>query len=164
LSRALAEVFTNNFTDTVADMEPRSGGQHDKPIPITPSADRQRRVPKARVDVFPDRSGASEANAGLAGALRQDCPAVMFSSSSCGEGEGGATKQARPSQAICRECEEVLQELSGVITGVMINAQLLGWKLPPYSHLKRPVHEIERSVHRGAELLRRLLQRCNRGN
>jgi hypothetical protein len=54
----------------------------------------------------------------------------------------------------------MLHELSNVITGVLTNAQLLGWKLPPYSHLKRSVRELERGAQRSGELLRRLKERC----
>jgi len=81
-------------------------------------------------------------------------------SSSCGDGEGHATKKACPSCFGCSDCAEVLHELSNVMTGVLTNAQVLGWKLPPYSHLKRPVREMERNAQRGGELLKRLVNRC----
>jgi len=44
------------------------------------------------------------------------------------------------------------------MTLVLMNAQVVGWKLPPYSHLKRSVREIERSAQRGGELLKDLLR------
>jgi hypothetical protein len=80
-------------------------------------------------------------------------------SSSCGDGEGHA-KKACPSYFGCSDCEEVLHQLSNVMTGVLTNAQMLGWKLPPYSHLKRPVREMERNAQRCGELLKRLVNRC----
>ena len=40
-----------------------------------------------------------------------------------------------------------------------MNAQVLGWKLPPYSRLKRPLREIERNAQRGSELMKCLLRR-----
>ncbi|HLI63103.1 MAG TPA: hypothetical protein VKV05_06865 [Terriglobales bacterium] len=40
-----------------------------------------------------------------------------------------------------------------------MNAQVLEWKLPPYSHLKRSVRELERSAQRGSEMLKRLTRR-----
>jgi hypothetical protein len=45
------------------------------------------------------------------------------------------------------------------MTSVLTNAQMLGWKLPPYSHLKRPVRQVERSAQRGAELLKCLMRK-----
>jgi len=81
--------------------------------------------------------------------------------SSCGDSEGHVpvADQVCPSHFRCVECSAVLHELSNVMTGVLTNAQLLGWKLPPYSHLKRSVRELERGAQRGGELLRRLKER-----
>ena len=81
-------------------------------------------------------------------------------SSSCGDGEGHAGNKACPSYFACSGCAEVLHELSNVMTGVLTNAQVMGWKLPPYSHLKRSVREVERNAQRGGELLKRLMSRC----
>lgn len=81
-------------------------------------------------------------------------------SSSCGDSEGHAGEKACPSYFACSGCVEVLHELSNVMTGVLTNAQVLGWKLPPYSHLKRSVREVERNAQRGGELLKRLVNRC----
>ncbi len=78
-------------------------------------------------------------------------------SSSCGDGEGHAGETACPSHFPCNGCADVLHELSNVMTGVLTNAQVLGWKLPPYSHLKRSVREVERNAQRGGELLKRLM-------
>ena len=44
------------------------------------------------------------------------------------------------------------------MTAVLINAQVLEWKLPPYSRVKRAVREIERHAQRSAALLQRLLR------
>jgi hypothetical protein len=84
----------------------------------------------------------------------------LVGSSSCGDSEGPADEKACPSHFSCGDCSEMLHELSNVITGVLTNAQLLGWKLPPYSHLKRSVRELERGAQRSGELLRRLKERC----
>ncbi len=81
-------------------------------------------------------------------------------SSSCGDGEGHATEKACPSHFGCSDCAEVLHELANVMTGVLTTAQMLGWKLPPYSHLKRPVRQMERNAQRCGELLKRLVDRC----
>jgi len=79
--------------------------------------------------------------------------------SSCGS-EGDALVTAYPSQRRCStQCADALHELSNVLTGVLVNAQMLQWKLPPYSHLKRSVREVERNAQRGSELLRRLVRR-----
>ena len=76
--------------------------------------------------------------------------------SSCGDYKGRVAESARPLLLQCGDCAEVLHELSNVVTGVLMNAQVLEWKLPPYSHLKRPVRELERNVQRGSELIKRL--------
>jgi hypothetical protein len=80
-------------------------------------------------------------------------------SSSCGDYEGHAGEKACPSPLTCADCAEVLHELANLMTGVLVNAQVLGWKLPPYSHLKRPVREVERNAQRGGELLKQLMLR-----
>lgn len=51
---------------------------------------------------------------------------------------------------------ETVHALSNVMTAVLMNSQVLDWKLPPYSRLKRLVREIERNAQRGGELLKRL--------
>ena len=70
-------------------------------------------------------------------------------------------EKACPSSFACRDYVEMLHQLSNVMTSVLTNAQVLSWKLPPYSHLKRPVRELERGAQRSGELLRRLMQRCS---
>ncbi|HUI85426.1 MAG TPA: hypothetical protein VL240_14465 [Candidatus Binatia bacterium] len=80
--------------------------------------------------------------------------------SSCGDGEGHVGQTAWSSPDRCSGCAELLHELSNAVTGVLLNAQVLQWKLPPYSHLKRPVREMERNAQRGSELRRRLGERC----
>ena len=51
-----------------------------------------------------------------------------------------------------------MHELANSMTAVLINAQVLEWKLPPYSRLKRPVREIELHARRSGALLKRLLR------
>jgi len=82
--------------------------------------------------------------------------------SSCGDSKGRVPEMARPLRLQCSDCEELLHELSNVVTGVLMNAQVLEWKLPPYSHLKRSVREVERNAQRGSELLKRLMRRLAR--
>lgn len=91
-------------------------------------------------------------------APHQDRCALM--SSSCGEDEGHAAATACPSYLGCEHCANALHELANLMTGVLTNAQVVGWKLPPYSHLKRPIRELERNAQRGGELLKSLMQRC----
>jgi hypothetical protein len=83
-------------------------------------------------------------------------------SSSCGDCEGPVLVEetACPSPFYCGGCSDVLHELSNVMTGVLTNAQVLSWKLPPYSHLKRAVRELERGAQRSAALMKRLRERC----
>ena len=57
------------------------------------------------------------------------------------------------------ECAELLHGLNNVLVGMLLNAQVLEWKLPSYSRLKRNLHEIERNAQRGGELVKRLLKR-----
>jgi hypothetical protein len=83
--------------------------------------------------------------------------------SSCCGSKGRALEVARPLRLQCSDCEVLLHELSNVVTGVLMNAQMLEWKLPPYSHLKRSVREMERNAQRGGELLKRLMRRLAPG-
>ena len=87
----------------------------------------------------------------------RDCETLA---SSCGDGEGHVGETACPSQLPGDGCSDLLHELSNLMTGVLLNAQMLEWKLPPYSHLKRPVREVARSAQRSSELMKRLLSRC----
>ena len=57
---------------------------------------------------------------------------------------------------------DTLHELANSMTAVLINAQVLQWKLPPYSRLKRPVREIEIHAQRSETLLKRLLRACDK--
>jgi len=77
-------------------------------------------------------------------------------SSSCGDSEGHVSDQACPSPLGRGGCTELVHELSNLLTGVLVNAQVLEWKLPPYSHLKRPARELARTAQRSSELLKRL--------
>jgi hypothetical protein len=102
-----------------------------------------------------DQAGIATEAAVDSGSDSGACEAVV---SSCGD-QGRVLETARPWRLQCGDCEELLQELSHLITGVLTNAQLLAWKLPPYSHLKRSVREMERSAQRSSELLKRLTRR-----
>jgi hypothetical protein len=79
--------------------------------------------------------------------------------SSCGDSEGHASNTASPSQLLPADWNQDLYELCGLVTGILLNAQLLEWKLPPYSHLKRPLREVERNAQRSSELLKGLISR-----
>ena len=63
------------------------------------------------------------------------------------------------SRAFNGGCATQVHELANTTTAVLMNAQVLGWKLPPYSRLKRPLREIERNAQRGSELMKCLLRR-----
>ncbi len=74
-------------------------------------------------------------------------------------GEGGprsATTHRSPT-ADCNACALTLHELANTIAAVLMNAQVMEWRLPPYSRLKRPVREIERQAQRSSALLKGLL-------
>lgn len=80
--------------------------------------------------------------------------------SSAGQGrEECDAGNPRSSRAFNGDCADLVHELANTTTAVLMNAQVLGWKLPPYSHLKRPLREIERNAQRGGELMKRLLSR-----
>jgi hypothetical protein len=104
---------------------------------------------------------AAAALAGYHRALNQDgnqiCAAMA---SSCGDSEGCTGDPVCPSQLPLAGCSSLLHELSNLVTGVLLNAQVLEWKLPPYSHLKRPVREVARNAQRSSELLKRLVHLC----
>jgi hypothetical protein len=78
---------------------------------------------------------------------------------SCGDSKGDFPENARSLRLQCRDCEELLHQLANILTGVLMNAQVLEWKLPPYSHLKRSVRELERNAQRSSEMLKRLTRR-----
>jgi hypothetical protein len=73
-----------------------------------------------------------------------------------GNGEESGARFSRSSHA-GQAFTDTLHELANAMTAVLVNAQVLEWKLPPYSRLKRPVREVERHAQRGGELLKRLL-------
>ena len=53
-------------------------------------------------------------------------------------------------------CRDILHGLNNALVSILLNAQVIGWKLPSYSRLKRNVHEVERSAQRGGLLVQRL--------
>ena len=57
------------------------------------------------------------------------------------------------------DCAEILHGLNNVLASMLLNAQVLEWKLPSYSRSRRYLHEIERNAQRGGELVKRLLGR-----
>ncbi len=67
----------------------------------------------------------------------------------------------RSSRALSADCAHLIHELANTTTAVLVNVQVLGWKLPAYSRLKRPLHEIERNAQRGGELMKRLLSQLS---
>jgi hypothetical protein len=52
---------------------------------------------------------------------------------------------------------EILHGLNNVLASMLLNAQVMEWKLPSYSRSRRYLHEIERIAQRGGELVKRLL-------
>src|SRR5664279_5533149 len=56
------------------------------------------------------------------------------------------------------ECGAILHGLNNVLAAMLLNAQVLEWKLPSYSRSRRYLHEIERNAQRGGELVKRLLR------
>ena len=73
--------------------------------------------------------------------------------------EGRDPGNLRSSRAFYCDFADLVHELANTTTAVLMNAQVLGWRLPPYSRLKRPLRELERNAQRGGELMNRLLSR-----
>ncbi len=85
--------------------------------------------------------------------------------SSAGQGrEERDREDSCSSRAFKGSCAALVHELANTTTAVLMNAQVLGWKLPPYSRLKRPLLEIERNAQRGSELMKCLFPAGDRWN
>ncbi|MGA9567478.1 MAG: hypothetical protein WBS19_18270 [Candidatus Korobacteraceae bacterium] len=79
-------------------------------------------------------------------------------------GREGAAEEATAEQtdlqrdpAVDAECAELLHGLNNVLVSTLLNAQVMEWKLPSYSRLRRNLHAIERNAQRGGELVKQLL-------
>jgi len=136
-----------------------------------------RKQDKSRISESCEASGIASGNVVLAAPepLENDAAGRMQNSngddrqceamaSSCGDSKGRAPEMARPLRLQCRDCEDLLHQLSNVITPILMHAQMLEWKLPPYSHLKRSVRELERNARRASELLKALVRRAGDGS
>ena len=83
-----------------------------------------------------------------------------------GTAEGaGVTGQVAPDTASALgagplELGEILHSLNNVLVSIVLNAQIMEWKLPSYSHMRRNTHEIQRSARRAGVLLKRLSGRA----
>ena len=122
-----------------------------------PGADSEFHSAGPRSEQHDERTAAFLQDSG--GSDRQ-CEAMA---SSCGDGKGRVPEKARPLRLQCSDCEELLHDLASVLTGVLMQSQMMAWKLPPYSHLKRSVREIERNAQRGSELMKRIMRRLADG-
>jgi hypothetical protein len=76
----------------------------------------------------------------------------------------GELQDAVGGEAVCvsrgnDECAQVLHSLNNVLASILLNAQLVEWKLASYSRIKRNIHEIERNAQRGEELVKQLVDR-----
>ncbi len=142
---------------------------------MNPNSNRVQGEPILRADVLGHRKAGTSALAALPETVLSghNAPETRPSNSpesepciakfsSCGDCEGHVLVEetACPSPFCRGECSDVLHELSNVMTGVLTNVQVLSWKLPPYSHLKRAVRELERGAQRSAALMKRLRERC----
>jgi hypothetical protein len=75
------------------------------------------------------------------------------------EANGAMGEEAMaPGFAGAQELGDILHDLNNVLVSILLNAQVIGWKLPSYSRIRRNVHEAERSAQRGAVLVNRLKQ------
>ena len=119
-------------------------------------ADASGAVPYAGLQASPHRRND---DSGLRPA--EDGESSEMMTSSCGDHEGHVSSTACPSLQLSEGCFELMHELSNLMTNVLLNAQTLEWKLPPYSHLKRPVREVARNAQRAGELMKRMQRRCD---
>ena len=72
-------------------------------------------------------------------------------------GDGEVRTHSEEAETCCGQQGEILHGLNNVLVSIVLNAQLIAWKLPTYSRLRRNVHEIERGAQRAGVLLKRLL-------
>jgi hypothetical protein len=75
-----------------------------------------------------------------------------------------ATSQVSPELANAPVVEpgelgEILHALNNVLVSIVLNAQIMEWKLPSYSRMRRNTHEIQRSAQRAGVLLKRITVR-----
>jgi signal transduction histidine kinase len=70
-----------------------------------------------------------------------------------------AHTKAATLRAFDAESAGLLHELNNVFVSVLLNTQVMEWKLPSYSRLKRNLHEVQRNAQRGGELAKRLVNR-----
>src|SRR5450755_308938 len=82
---------------------------------------------------------------------RQVAP-IDYNIDLCGRSRAGTPEGA------CTDCGAILHGLNNVLAAMLLNAQVMEWKLPSYSRSRRYLHEIERNAQRGGELVKQLLQ------
>ena len=70
-------------------------------------------------------------------------------------------EEVSPLASFAKESAELLHELNNVFVSVLLNTQVMEWKLPSYSRLRRNLHEVQRNAQRGGELAKRLLNRLD---
>lgn len=64
-------------------------------------------------------------------------------------------------QGLSPDYIEILRDVGDVLSGVIVNALAVEWKLPAYSKSRRYIHQIERNAQRGGELVKRLLRQLD---
>src|SRR5450755_4730918 len=87
---------------------------------------------------------------------RQVAP-IDYNIDLCGRSRAGTPEGA------CTDCGAILHGLNNVLAAMLLNAQVLEWKLPSYSRSRRYLHEIERNAQRGGALVKQLLGRMEAG-
>jgi len=81
-------------------------------------------------------------------------------------GGAGVAGQLTPGTAAApvvepHEVGEIMHSLNNVLVSIVLNAQIMEWKLPSYSQMRRNTHEIQRSAQRASVLLKRLSARTS---
>ncbi len=135
-------------------------GQAQRTSRVTPRHSRPDGVPKSQASsnhpCLPDGCLAGSCGPAISAAA----DAFNQQDTSCQEYDRAANLGSRFS---ADECDDLLHQLSNVLTSVIMSAQMLEWKLPAYSHLKRPLRELERNAQRGGELVKQFLRRVGEG-
>ena len=82
---------------------------------------------------------------------------LKHASTTCGDRNLNGVTEVDACEGAGDECAEILHGLNNVLASMLLNAQVLEWKLPTYSRSRRYLHEIERNAQRGGELVKQLL-------
>jgi hypothetical protein len=73
------------------------------------------------------------------------------------KGAAPETVMRSPTLGHSESCAEAVHGINNALLTIVLNSQLIDWKLPSYSKIRRNVHEIERSAQVAGVLIKRLI-------